>query len=268
MTSLSSGCVGWSTAKFRTQSARDRSSSVFAKAGKGRLPITLVDRKERINPDEVAQLLTYCDSNPCIAKAAIGDGETRGTHQGTYDAPCEPSALFRRKVRKAMQRSLVCVAAYVPQSRLPVGFHACTSSPSPPSKGSASGWLHSIAPGVFPELGPRTLVGFARAIGDAALVATIHDVVVLPEVRGLGIGKAVLGRLTRRLWDVGIIDVGAVVPEIAEPFFDACSFGDDQERSVLMRLNVPTGVEGLVQQEESDADVPHTEELAPERVMF
>ena len=32
------------------------------------------------------------------------------------------------------------------------------------------------APGILPIIGPRVLIGFARAVGDAAPVATTHDV--------------------------------------------------------------------------------------------
>lgn len=48
------------------------------------------------------------------------------------------------------------------------------------------------------------LVGFARAIGDAALVSTIHDVAVLPELQGRGIGAALVERLTLQVrWGTG-----------------------------------------------------------------
>ena len=43
------------------------------------------------------------------------------------------------------------------------------------------------------------LVGYARAVGDDALVATIHDVAVLPELRGRGLGRQLLDRLTKQV---------------------------------------------------------------------
>lgn len=42
---------------------------------------------------------------------------------------------------------------------------------------------------------PLKLVGYARAAGDGALVATLHDVAVLPELRRRGLGRALLRRL-------------------------------------------------------------------------
>jgi hypothetical protein len=43
------------------------------------------------------------------------------------------------------------------------------------------------------------LVGFARAVGDAALVATVHDVAVMPELQRLGLGRQLLARLLRQV---------------------------------------------------------------------
>lgn len=45
----------------------------------------------------------------------------------------------------------------------------------------------------------KVLVGFARATGDGALTATIHDVVVLPELQGLGLGRKLLAKATTQV---------------------------------------------------------------------
>lgn len=45
----------------------------------------------------------------------------------------------------------------------------------------------------------KVLAGFARAIGDGALVATVHDVVVLPELQGLGLGRKLLAKITTQV---------------------------------------------------------------------
>ena len=50
----------------------------------------------------------------------------------------------------------------------------------------------------------RALVGFARAVSDAAFVATVHDVAVMPELQDLGLGRQLLQRLT------GQVSSGAV----------------------------------------------------------
>jgi GNAT superfamily N-acetyltransferase len=42
------------------------------------------------------------------------------------------------------------------------------------------------------------LVGFARAISDGCSIAVLSDVFVLPEARGLGVGKGLVGTMVDR----------------------------------------------------------------------
>ena len=46
----------------------------------------------------------------------------------------------------------------------------------------------------------KVLAGFARAIGDGALVATVHDIIVLPELQGLGLGRKLLAKITSQVY--------------------------------------------------------------------
>lgn len=55
---------------------------------------------------------------------------------------------------------------------------------------------------------PLKLVGYARAAGDGALVATVHDVAVLPELRGRGLGRALLRRLLAQV----TVEIDALLP--------------------------------------------------------
>lgn len=48
----------------------------------------------------------------------------------------------------------------------------------------------------------KVLAGFARATGDRALTASIHDVVVLPELQGLGLGRKLLAKATNQVTDL------------------------------------------------------------------
>lgn len=45
----------------------------------------------------------------------------------------------------------------------------------------------------------KVLAGFARATGDRALTASIHDLVVLPELQGLGLGRKLLAKATNQV---------------------------------------------------------------------
>ena len=46
-------------------------------------------------------------------------------------------------------------------------------------------------------------MGFACAAGDAALVATVHHLVVLPDLRGLGLGRNILRKLCMQVSNTG-----------------------------------------------------------------
>ncbi|PIA46173.1 hypothetical protein AQUCO_01600440v1 [Aquilegia coerulea] len=80
----------------------------------------------------------------------------------------------------------------------------------------------------------RQLVGFGRAVSDNGLTASIHDVVVLPSLQGLGIGRRILNRITRVLTSRGIYDISALCSEKERLFFEACGFGDDVLESTTM----------------------------------
>lgn len=122
------------------------------------------------------------------------------------------------KIELSMRNSLVVCAAYVEDD----------------DENALQRWVRGLH-------GERRLVGFGRAVGDTALVATICDVMVHPSYRRRGIGSRILRNMTRHLdtvWD--IIDVGAPVHPEAMPFFesDKAHFGEDTEGSIALQLRV------------------------------
>ena len=61
--------------------------------------------------------------------------------------------------------------------------------------------------GVYRDRGdgmPGEQVAFARDVTDGATFAWVCDVFVAPDVRGLGVGNAMVGRLVTALEDLGI----------------------------------------------------------------
>ncbi|CAI0425543.1 unnamed protein product, partial [Linum tenue] len=78
------------------------------------------------------------------------------------------------------------------------------------------------------------LVGFGRAVSDSGLTASIHDVVVVPQLRGMGIGKMILQKITRILISRDIYDIAALCSANERSFFKACGFGDDILGSTTM----------------------------------
>ncbi|GJT42018.1 acyl-CoA N-acyltransferases superfamily protein [Tanacetum coccineum] len=78
------------------------------------------------------------------------------------------------------------------------------------------------------------LVGFGRAVCDGSLTASIYDVMVIPSLRGRGIGRMILQRIIRLLTNKGIYDIAALCSDQEMDFFKACGFGDDMLGSTTM----------------------------------
>jgi GNAT superfamily N-acetyltransferase len=146
------------------------------------------------------------------------------------------AAFDHSRLTTAMQNSLVMVAAFVPRWT----FNRVIEL-------NQIGRPFSVLDTISFHLRNRlwvcndlVMVGVVRAVGDATLVATLHDVVVHPQFQRMGVGKALLKRVTRELYDRDIVDVGVIVHgpsgNKVELFFESCGFGDDTEHSVAMVL--------------------------------
>lgn len=156
-----------------------------------------------------------------------------------------PGAAFdlnhSSSLRTAMQNSLVTVGAFVPRWTFErvIKLNANGRPLSLLDMMVFRLWSNSIMLCNLKK--DLVMIGCVRAVGDAALVATLHDIVVHPQVRRMGVGKALLGKVTRELYDRGIIDVGVLLhgPEAkdVELFLGSCGFGDDTEHSVAMVLS-------------------------------
>lgn len=72
----------------------------------------------------------------------------------------------------------------------------------------------------------KVLAGFARATGDRALTASIHDVVVLPELQGLGLGRKLLAKATNQVTNlvVTVLLVTVFLVVSTQDFSCTCSF--------------------------------------------
>lgn len=79
------------------------------------------------------------------------------------------------------------------------------------------------------------LVGFARAITDGVFLAVVLDVIVAPDVRGVGHGARLMDELTARPELAGVDSIELVCqPELIE-FYRRWGFTDRVGRSLLMR---------------------------------
>jgi predicted GNAT family N-acyltransferase len=79
------------------------------------------------------------------------------------------------------------------------------------------------------------LVGFARAITDGVFLAVVLDVIVAPDVRGMGLGARVMDELLARPELAGVDSIELVCqPELVE-FYRRWGFTDRVGQSLLMR---------------------------------
>lgn len=174
-----------------------------------RLHITYTSDIHSTNVDDLAQLMSVCIPDRQLER---WPSWTTNPCHPTDDDDADTTSInesFKDKLGRALRRSLVCVSAFAPE-RVVSKYYPCTypahaqwtplsameaGQPLPP----LSRWREKAADVLFPAYGPKVLVGFARAVGDASLVATIHDVMVLPCLRDLGIGTALVDLLTRKV---------------------------------------------------------------------
>ena len=138
-----------------------------------------------------------CSTKPSLVNAAELASllDRAGAAAAARQAAAPPPPVRPAQLRTALGRSVACVAAFAAASHLTPGVAALppeAKGQAPSSPGSGRQWWRPAAPRLV-------LVGFARAAGDATLVATLHDVAVLPELQGRGLGAQLLSRLTRKV---------------------------------------------------------------------
>ncbi|KAL6763644.1 hypothetical protein V8C86DRAFT_2492636 [Haematococcus lacustris] len=75
----------------------------------------------------------------------------------------------------------------------------------------------------------RSLVGFVRAAGDAALAVSVYDLAVHPAFRHQGVGRRLLQLLVRQLTAREVFDIGMSAPLQLTPFLRRVSFEEDRE---------------------------------------
>lgn len=141
-----------------------------------------------------------------------------------------------QKLQLAIDHSISIVIAYVAAEKLP-----SYSEPEQENKnGSQVDW--SWVAERRRRKKRKVLAGFARVSGDCALTATIHDLVVLPELQGLGLGRRLLAKATTQVRNkYGTTDIGLAADTASYGFFRQCGFDLDREESTFMLLQSPEG---------------------------
>ncbi|XP_057458610.1 LOW QUALITY PROTEIN: GCN5-related N-acetyltransferase 3, chloroplastic [Lotus japonicus] len=134
----------------------------------------------------------------------------------------EPEPVDIHKLRIALSHSAVLVSVFCKPHHVD-GFADSSSS------------IDALADFFTPVTPSRDqLVGFGRAVSDLGLTASIYDVMVIPPLRRMGIGRMIVKKLLRMLTNRDIYDIAALCSEDERLFFKACGFGSDILSSTTM----------------------------------
>ena len=68
------------------------------------------------------------------------------------------------------------------------------------------------------------MVGFARAVSDKVMYATVYDVMVLPEYKNKGIGSELVANITEQCKKAGVFSVHLFAADGTEPFYNQHDF--------------------------------------------
>ncbi|XP_057541117.1 GCN5-related N-acetyltransferase 3, chloroplastic [Amaranthus tricolor] len=192
--------------KFIFQASCSSNNGVGNKVKK-QPPIFVSTNPSNINIHALSKLYCACNHSPHRFSAAIED-------------------IDAGKLGIAISHSSVVVSVFASVTDCDEG------GVEEKEKGLLGRILPAALVGVPAENGE--LVGFGRAASDQALTASIYDVMVLPSLRRLGIGRMIVQRIIRNLVSKGIYDISALCTEEERLFFAACGFGDDILGSTTM----------------------------------
>lgn len=191
------------------------------------IPIFISTLKKEVNLEELRYLYSRCDHS-CHRFSKNGSG-----------------IVDMKKLRTAISRSDVVVSVFCkPHHAVLVEESASVNDDDAEEESLSSdsrkqnkdeSSLGDMFQDVLP-LNPTNgqLVGFGRAYSDYGLTASVHDLMVLPSLQRMGIGKLIVNRITRLLTSRDIYDIAALCFEHERPFFKACGFADDRMGSTTM----------------------------------
>ncbi|XP_058183751.1 GCN5-related N-acetyltransferase 3, chloroplastic isoform X2 [Rhododendron vialii] len=176
-------------------------------------PLFISTNPTHVNPHHLRDLYTL-SNHSCHRFPALG-------------ADGRPDPVDLDKLRIALSHSCIVVSVFAKPEV--VSYYSSSSSEN--TMGFGGDWLRRVVP-VTAENG--MLVGFGRAVSDGGLTAAIYDVVVIPSLREMGIGKMIVKRIISMLTSRGIYDIAALCSHEERSFFEACGFGEDSLGATTM----------------------------------
>ncbi|KAH0979300.1 hypothetical protein GBA52_006477 [Prunus armeniaca] len=156
------------------------------------VPVFISTNPSHVNPDDLSDLFIACNLSCHRFPNYVDAGGGR----------CVVEAVDLHKLRVALSHSSVLVSVFCKPNDVIAAAAAAEEEDS--------GFWRVVA-----ECGDACyplnsqLVGFGRAVSDLGLTASIYDVMVLPSLRGMGIGRMICRMLTSR----DIYDIAALCSE-------------------------------------------------------
>ncbi|KAI5346743.1 hypothetical protein L3X38_014622 [Prunus dulcis] len=196
------------------------------------VPVFISTNPSHVNPDDLSDLFIACNLSCHRFPNYVDAGGGR----------CVVEAVDLHKLRVALSHSSVLVSVFCK----PNDVIGCSSSSSSflkekqqqqqqQKKKKIVGFGELLQNVVMPVTPLNSqLIGFGRAVSDLGLTASIYDVMVLPSLRGMGIGRMIVKRIIRMLTSRDIYDIAALCSENERSFFKVCGFGDDILGSTAM----------------------------------
>ncbi|KAI6676036.1 hypothetical protein NL676_036832 [Syzygium grande] len=207
-------------AKRPTNTRKPREVQFPPSTGPSSVPIYISTRPGHVDPGALRDLYASCDLSCHRLPDAGPDRRDR-----------EDGAVGLGKLRIALAHSSVVVSVFCRDEDL-----------SPDAEQSAAVGIGGLVSKMLPRVDPSDgrLVGFGRAVSDLGLTASIYDVMVIPSLRGMGIGPDDCQKNCKVCWLIRILtsrdiyDIAALCSENERPLFEACGFGDDILGSTTM----------------------------------
>lgn len=189
------------------------------------IPIYISTNPSDINPQELSQLFISC--NHSCNRFPILDLNDRTVEE----------AVDTDKLCLALSHSFVIVSVF---SNFALSDDESSKRLMVPLLGNLTQRMLPVTPS------NGQLVGFGRAVSDLGLTASIHDIMVIPSLQRMGIGRMIVQRILRMLTSREIYDIAALCSEQERLFFEACGFGNDILGSTTMMYakTVSTGFGG------------------------
>ncbi|XP_010439630.1 PREDICTED: uncharacterized protein LOC104723036 isoform X2 [Camelina sativa] len=222
------GCFGTSPlVSMELRWARRKKPDDAASALPRSIPVYISTLKKDINIEELRNLYSLCNHS-CNRLSENGSGNV-------------DKIVDVKKLRTAISRSDVVISVfckplhdavlYSEEDNLSSSLYPSEFRRQNKDESSLGDLLQNALP-LTPSTGQ--LVGFGRAYSDHGLTASIHDLMVIPSLQRMGIGRLIVNRIVRHLTSRDIYDIAALCFEDERPFFKACGFGDDRMGSTTM----------------------------------